>query len=338
MFKKKIVTLLTVMLLSVIALTSCGNDDTVTEDMTSTEEALSVAIVVEGGLGDRSFYDSSNEGLQRAIEELGIRGNVLECKDDATIFYDQLVQAANSSDIIVAAGFALYDALQEVAEMHQDKTFIYVDNVVEGFDNITNILYKENEGSFLAGALAALQSETGIIGFVGGMDIPVIRNFEIGYIEGAKYINPDIKVESIFVEDFEDPAKGKEGGLVLIDKGADIIFSVAGKTGQGVFEAAAETDNFVIGVDSDQRYINPDVIIASMIKEIGLSIYNSIEEIQNNDFAYGTTITYDLEKGGIDMAYGDDTMPKIVTEENKEIINELKASIISGEIQVPSVY
>ncbi len=333
MFKKKIVTLLTVTLLSILALVSCNTDKEA-----SSEDNLSVAIVVEGGLGDRSFYDSANEGLQRAIEELGINGNVLECKDDPTIFHEQLVQAANSSDIVVGAGFALFDAIQEVAEMNPDKTFIYVDNVVEGFDNVTNILYKENEGAFLAGALAALQTETGVIGFVGGMDIPVIRNFEIGYFEGAKYINPDIKVESIFIEDFEDPAKGKEGALVLYDKGADIVFSVAGNTGQGVFEAAAETNNFVIGVDSDQRYINPDVIIASMIKEIGLSIYNSVEEIQNDSFEYGTTITYDLERGGVDMAYGDDSMPKIVTDENKETIDELKASIISGEIQVPSVY
>ncbi len=335
MFKKKIVILLTTTVLTILALSSCNNDN---ESKASDESTLSVSLVLEGGLGDRSFYDNTNLGLEKAISELNVNGSVLECKSDATIYYDQLVQASNSSDVIVVAGFALYDALEEVAEQFPNKTYIYVDNILEGFDNITNIVYKENEGSFLAGALAAMQNETGTIGFIGGMDIPVIRNFEIGFIEGAKYINPSINVESIFAGDFEDPARGKEAAFALFQKDVDVIYSVAGKTGQGVFEAAAETNNFVIGVDTDQRHINPDVIIASMIKGLGLSVYNSLEEIQNGTFETGVVINYDLEKNGVDMAYGDDTMPSIVNADNIKLIDEIKASIIAGDIEIPSAY
>lgn len=330
-----------------MVLTGCGaKEETKTEEQnTSTaqdtpekkSEALKVSLVVAGGLGDRSFYDSSNEGLEMIKKDFGVDGKVLECKNDATLFTDQLVQASNISEVVVVVGFEFYDVIQEVAKEFPAVKYIYIDNVIEGVENITSIDYKENEGAFLAGALAAMTSKTGKIGMVGGMDIPVIRNFQVGYEAGAKEVNKDIVVETIYAGDFEDPAKGKESALALYGKGVDIIFQVAGKTGEGVFEAAKDQGKMAIGVDSDQRYINPEVIVASMIKGVNLSIYESVQKINDGTFEAGKTYEYGAKENGVRMAYGTEDMIQIVTDETKAKIEELNQKIISGEIKVPEV-
>ncbi len=330
-----------------MVLTGCGaKEETKTEEQnTSTaqdtpekkSEALKVSLVVAGGLGDRSFYDSSNEGLEMIKKDFGVDGKVLECKNDATLFTDQLVQASNISEVVVVVGFEFYDVIQEVAKEFPAVKYIYIDNVIEGVENITSIDYKENEGAFLAGALAAMTSKTGKIGMVGGMDIPVIRNFQVGYEAGAKEVNKDIVVETIYAGDFEDPAKGKESALALYGKGVDIIFQVAGKTGEGVFEAAKDQGKMAIGVDSDQRYINPEVIVASMIKGVNLSIYESVQKINEGTFEAGKTYEYGAKENGVRMAYGTEDMIQIVTDETKAKIEELNQKIISGEIKVPEV-
>lgn len=336
--KKKIFGFLSMFLIMAMVMVGCaGNQPAEQSEEPAAEEAsaLKVALVVAGGLGDRSFYDSSNEGLKMAIEKLGVEGKVLECKNDPTLYTDQLVQASTASDVVVVVGFEFYDVIQEVAAEFPDKKYVYIDNVIENVENITCIDYKENEGSFLAGALAAMESKTGKIGMVGGMDIPVIRNFQVGYEAGAKYINPDIQVETIFAGDFEDPAKGKESALALYAKDIDIVFQVAGKTGEGVFEAAKDTGKFAIGVDSDQRYINPDAIIASMIKGVDISIYETIEKIQKGEFESGNVYEYGAKENGVRIAYGTEDMPKLVSDEAMNQIQELTAMIIQGDIEVP---
>ncbi|CBH20505.1 conserved exported protein of unknown function [Acetoanaerobium sticklandii] len=336
--KKKIFGFVSMFLIMAMVMVGCaGNQPAEQSEEPAAEEAsaLKVALVVAGGLGDRSFYDSSNEGLKMAIEKLGVEGKVLECKNDPTLYTDQLVQASTASDVVVVVGFEFYDVIQEVAAEFPDKKYVYIDNVIENVENITCIDYKENEGSFLAGALAAMESKTGKIGMVGGMDIPVIRNFQVGYEAGAKYINPDIQVETIFAGDFEDPAKGKESALALYAKDIDIVFQVAGKTGEGVFEAAKDTGKFAIGVDSDQRYINPDAIIASMIKGVDISIYETIEKIQKGEFESGNVYEYGAKENGVRIAYGTEDMPKLVSDETMNQIQELTAMIIQGDIEVP---
>lgn len=336
--KKKIFGFVSMFLIMAMVMVGCaGNQPAEQSEEPAAEEAsaLNVALVVAGGLGDRSFYDSSNEGLKMAIEKLGVEGKVLECKNDPTLYTDQLVQASTASDVVVVVGFEFYDVIQEVAAEFPDKKYVYIDNVIENVENITCIDYKENEGSFLAGALAAMESKTGKIGMVGGMDIPVIRNFQVGYEAGAKYINPDIQVETIFAGDFEDPAKGKESALALYAKDIDIVFQVAGKTGEGVFEAAKDTGKFAIGVDSDQRYINPDAIIASMIKGVDISIYETIEKIQKGEFESGNVYEYGAKENGVRIAYGTEDMPKLVSDEAMNQIQELTAMIIQGDIEVP---
>lgn len=294
-----------------------------------------VALVVAGGLGDRSFYDSSHEGVEKAKAELGIEYKVYECRNDPSLFNDQLVQASEYAPIVAVVGYEFFDLAQEIAGEFPDNYYIYVDNEIDGINNLITVSYAENEGSFLAGALAAMLTETKTIGMVGGMDMPVIRNFQVGYEAGAKYIDPEVKIETIYAEDFEDPAKGKEGATALYSKGADIVFQVAGKTGEGVFEAAKELGKFAIGVDTDQRYINPDVIIASMVKKVGLSIFDTIKNIQAGKVNEGEIVYYGLAEDGVGLGYGTDDMKQFATDEMKSKLDEIKVKIVNGEIEVP---
>jgi len=295
---------------------------------------LSVAVVVAGGLGDRSFYDSANGGLERLKAE-GFRGTVIECKEDASLFEQSLIAAAESFDFVVAVGWEFWEPLEAVAPELPDSKFIFVDNELTGIDNVYAITYAENEGSFLVGYIAAKLSETGVIGAVGGEDNITINNFMAGYKQGAAYANPDIKVEISYTADYEDPAKGKEHALALYDKGADVIFQVAGKTGEGVFEAAKEKGKYAIGVDSDQKYIAPDVIICSMIKEVGRSIYDAVTRYaESGIFPGGTAWNADMESGFISVGYGDGALAQQVSDALKAEVEALAAKIVSGEIVV----
>lgn len=338
--KKVFIWVLALTLVFSALLTGCSN-----KDSSENGETTKVGLVVAGGLGDRSFYDSAYGGVEKAKEELGIEYKVYECRNDPSLYSDQLVQASEYAPIVAVVGFEFYEVVQEIAKEFPDVHYIYVDNSIEGIDNLITISYMENEGSFLAGALAAMiTTETSIegidegkvIGMVGGVDLPVIRNFYAGYEAGAKYIDPEVEVEVIYAGDFEDPAKGKEAATALYSKGADIVFQVAGKTGEGVFEAAEELGKYAIGVDSDQRYINPDHIVASMIKEVGLSIYDTIIAIQNDEVEPGKTIYYGLNEDGVRLSYGTDDMPELATEEMKAKIDEIRDKIVSGEIEVPT--
>ena len=298
------------------------------------EGETSVTIVVAGGLGDRSFYDSANAGLEQLKQE-GVVGRVIECKEDPSLYEQSLINAAETSDFVVAVGWQFWEYLETVAPEMPDTKFIFVDNELTGIDNLYSITYAENEGSFLVGYIAAKLSETGVNGAVGGEDNITINNFMVGYKQGAAYANPDIKVEISYTADYEDPAKGKEHALALYDKGADIVFQVAGKTGEGVFEAAAETGHFAIGVDSDQKFIKPDVIICSMIKEVGKSIYGAVKTyMEEGEFPGGTAWNADMESGYISVGYGDDTMPQQVSPELKAEVEALAAKIIAGEIEI----
>ena len=299
------------------------------------KEPLKVTVVVAGTLGDRSFYDSAAGGVQRLADEHGVKTNVIECREDANMYKTQLVNAAESSDIVVPVGWEFGDALPEVADEYPETKFIYVDEACEGHDNIMNIKYAQNEGSFLVGYIAVKMSKTKIVGAVGGMDNDTINDFLAGFKQGAEYASKKAKVLTVYAGDFGDPAKGKECALSLNGQGADVIFQVAGKTGEGVFEAAKEAGFYAIGVDSDQKYINPDVIICSMKKEVGNSIYDAIVAYMlTGTFRGGETVVTNMAQGYIDVGYGEEGAPQQVTDKIKEKVEEIKQLIISGEIVV----
>ena len=305
------------------------------------EEGLKVAVVLSGATGDRSFYDSANEGLQALVaSDLGIQGTLIECKNDASMFTTNLIAAAEDNDIVIAVGWEFWDALTEYAPQLPDTKFIFIDNGLDGVgDNLMSITYAQNEGSFLVGYIAGTLTQTGKIGAVGGEDSETINDFIVGYEAGAKYAREDCEVLVQYAGTYDDPAKGKELALALYDAGCDIVFQVASRTGEGVFEAAAERGLYAIGVDSDQKYINPDVIICSMIKQVNLSIVEAVTAYATEGSWMGGQIwVADMSTGLIDVGYGDDTMVQQVSDELKAEVEEIKAQIIGGEIVVPTAF
>lgn len=299
-------------------------------------DALKVGICVAGSLGDQGFYDSANDGLQKLAADYGVVGSVVECKNDASAYEPALVEAAEQNDVVVAVGWEFWDGLDVVAPEMPDTKFIFVDNGMTGHDNLLAITYKENQGSFLAGYIAMKLSKTGKVGVIGGEDSDTINNFIVGYKQGALYANPDGEVlDPIYTNDYEDPAKGKESALALNSKGADVIFQVADKTGLGVFEAAQEKGFYAIGVDKDQKSENPDVVVCSMLKHVGESVYQAVAQyIEEGVFNGGEIWDADLSTGLVGIGYGDDSMPQQVSDELKDEVAELAQKIIDGEIIV----
>ena len=332
---KKLISLMLVaaMVLAVaVSFASCANSDS--------DENLKVAVVLAGATGDRSFYDSANEGLQALIDAGGVKGMLIECQNDASMFTTSLISAAESNDVVVAVGWEFWDVLVECAPQLPDTKFIFLDNGLDDVgDNLLSITYAQNEGSFLVGYIAGKLTATGKIGAVGGEDSETINDFIVGYEAGAKYANPDVQVQTRYANTYEDPAKGKELALALYDAGCDIVFQVASRTGEGVFEAAAERKLLAIGVDSDQKYINPDVIICSMVKEVGLSIEQTVTALlEDGTWNGGEIWVADMSTGLIDVGYGDDSMTQQVSAELKAEVEQIKADIINGKIKVPTAF
>ena len=306
------------------------------------KEALKVAMVVSGGLGDRSFFDSGAAGLKKAEEELGVETQILECKLDPSAYYDHTLAAAENNDLVFIIGFQMVDQLGEIAPKYPDTQFVYIDGIIEGIENVASIDYLENEGSYVVGAMAAMATtrteipginEEKIIGLVGGMDIPVIHNFVVGFEQGARDIDPEVKVEVVYTGSFEDPAKGKEATLAIIDKGADVVFQVAGKTGEGIIEACKEKGVYVIGVDSDQGWLAPGTVIESMMKEVGMSIYETIKKFQDGTYEKGSVYSYGVKEDGVGPTFSDE-YAKILPQEIIDKMKEIEQKIISGEIVV----
>ncbi len=294
---------------------------------------VTLAVVVAGTFGDRSFYDSSKEGADKLVSDYGIGLKTIECNN--TDHTQQIRNAADAAQIVALVGWEFYD-VETVAAEYPDVHFIWIDNATENpVSNVLNITYAQNEGSFLAGYIAAKMSESGVVGAVGGEDSDTINDFIVGYTQGAEYANPDVKVETIYSNTYDDPAVGKECALTLNEKGADVVFQIASKCGDGVFEAAKEKGFYAIGVDSDQKYIADDVIICSMMKEVGNSIYQAVSEYLTGDTSrWGTTWVADMATGFIKIGYGDETAVQQVSDELKTEVEDLAAKIMAGEITV----
>ena len=312
-------------------LAACGQDGTQNQEKQSD---LTLALVVAGNFGDRSFYDSSNEGATR-LEAEGVTVKRIECgNNDHT---QQIYNAADAADIVVLVGWEFWD-VEAVAPEYPDKKFIWIDNATGApVANVLNITYAQNEGSFLAGYVAAKMSQTGVVGAMGGMDDATINDFIVGYKQGALYANPDVKVEVIYSNTYDDPAVGKECALALNEKGADVVFQIASKCGDGVFEAAQQEGFYAIGVDSDQKYIAPDAIICSMRKEVGESIYYAVKQyMEKGDDCglFGTTWIADMSTGYVGLSYGEEGAVQQISDEIKAEVEELAKKIIAGEIKV----
>ena len=355
--KKRIAILLAMSLL--LGLTACGgggeaDSEAATEaaasaegEETAAEDPLDVILVIPNSLGDKAFSDMIWNGINMAKEEYGL-GEIrcIELQGDTTTPVPTLTELCETEewDIIVTGTFSLLESIQTVAAEFPDQKFIIYDTELDYSDgqyaNCASFAALQNEGSFLGGALAALMSETGVIGFVGGKETTSVSDFLVGYIEGAKYVDPDITVRNSFIGSFTDTATAKELAMAQNAQGADVIFAVCSGAGLGVYEAAAEQGFYAIGVDSDQSLIleetNPEsanVILTSVIKNFDVILSNAIGEVVNGTFEWGKHNAINLAEGGIGLAYNS-YYEELVPEDIRTQIEEIRQQIVDGEITV----
>lgn len=322
------------------------------------KEPLKVVLFINGVLGDKSFFDSAQRGVDRAIDELGIQAKTIEAGLDETQWEAALVDAAENEeyDVFIVGTFQMISYLEQVAPQYPDKKFVIFDAPVDyencECDNVYSVLYKQNEGSYLAGVYAAAMTTQDIegmnpepvIGSVGGQEIPIILDFMVGYEQGAKETNPDIQAIRQFADSWNDPAKGKELTKAQYSQGADIVFQIAGGTGQGVFEAAAEDGRYALGVDSDQALIIEDAdpdqaarILTSMMKNVDNSLFRALDLHLKGELPYGQIEALGIAEGGVGLArnkYYDENTP----DEVKAMVDEAEKKILDGQITVETAF
>jgi len=306
-----------------------------------------IVLLLNGYLGDLAWYDCSAAGIQAIQDAYGdeVETKIIEMTTDQSK-YDSILEDTLSEDwdVIVAGSWTMLEYIEEAAEEYPEREFWFFDEPIEGYDNIYSMSYSANEGSFLAGMAAASVSKTGVIGFIGGADSTVVNDSLVGYLEGAAYVNPDIKAVVSYTENWDDSAKGKELALVQYNAGADIIFQLASNAGVGVFEAAKETGNLAIGSDTDQSEIfresdpeKAEAILTCSLKRVDVSLLNAYELYKAGKMPYGTCEYLGLDKGCVGIVTNDYYNAHI-SKEQAEAIEQAKQDIIDGKIKVSSAY
>jgi basic membrane protein A len=308
---------------------------------------VTVGMVTSGSLGDNGIFDEAAAGLERAKKDLGIDYKILEGKQDPSLYFNLLQTAAqNYKLVLVNPGYQFSQPLSQLAPKYPDTIFIYMDGAsdVKG-DNIISMATMDNEGSYLAGILAAgMTTQTSVkginadkvLGLIGAIDAPVINNFAAGFKQGAQSVDPAIDVKVLYAGAFDNPAKGKELATSLYDGGADVVFNVAALTGQGVLQAAKETGHYAIGVDVDQCGIQPGSILASMMKRFDNTTYLMVKAFLDGQLKGGNVYAYGLKDGGVELRMCNQTKD-VVPKNLVQKINDAKDQIVIGAITVNSV-
>ena len=321
-------------------------------------EKLKVKLLVTGSFGDKAFNDSAQAGMEKLEAELGdkVEVNMVEMGSDKTKFEGSMLDACESdADLIITGLWDMKEITEKVAQEFPEKKFIIfdtdVDYTIGDLSNVYSMSYKQNEGAFLAGVLAAsvtssdmeFANEDAVIGFVGAKDTAaVINDSAVGYIEGAQFVNPDIKVLVSYVGSYVDSATAKELALTQYSSGADCVFVAAGPASVGVIEAGAESQKYVIGVDSDQAlaYEGKDeanYIISSAIKGVGDSLFSSIERAQAGELPYGEHETLGLAEGAVGLA-DNEIYNTVVPEDVRTAVDGAKEKLLAGEVTVDTAY
>lgn len=288
-----------------------------------------------GGKFDKSFNEAAYNGAEEFKAETGVEFRDFEIQNDAQREQALRKFAGDGNNPVVVAGFAWANALTTVADEFPETNFAIIDMVVDK-PNVRSIVFKEQEGSYLVGLMASLASKSGTVGFVGGMDIPLIRRFACGYAGGAKAGNADANVLQNMTGTtpaaWGDPTKGGEIAKSQIDQGADVVYHAAGGTGVGVLQAAADNGALGIGVDSNQNGMHPGKVLTSMLKRVDVAVKDAFMDAKNGEFTYGFTVL-GLKEGGVDYAMDDNNKP-LVSAEMLAAVEEAKAKIIAGDITV----
>ena len=302
----------------------------------ATAQEFAPAVVFDmGGKFDKSFNEAAYNGAERYKKETGIAYRDYEVTNEAQREQALRNMARRGSPIVVGIGFAQASGIEKVAKEFPNLKFAIIDAVVN-LPNVQSIVFKEHEGSFLVGMAAALASKSGKIGFVGGMDIPLIRKFALGYEEGAKHVNPRIEVFQNMTGTtpaaWNDPTRGGELARSQFDRGADVVYAAAGATGLGVLQAAKDKGRLAIGVDSNQNHIHPGVILTSMIKRVDLAVYESFKTTKDGTWKAGVR-NLGVAEGGVGYAL-DQHNRALITAEMEKRLEQARADIVAGKIKV----
>lgn len=338
-----------------LALTGCARDGKISKD---DKKDLSILLLINGTLGDKSFFDSAEAGMDLIKEKYPeITTKTIEMGTDETK-YNAIIEenvSSKSYDIIVVGTWQLKDKVQKISEKYPEQNFIlFDDNANDGekkYDNIYSILYKQNEGGFLAGALAGLvengegydfAKKSKNIGLIGGMDNKIVKDFLLGYEDGAKYIDKDIKVLTSYVGNFTDAIKAKDLANILYkEKDVDIIFNVASIAGLGIIDSAAETEHYVIGVDSDQAALlgeeKAKYILTSILKRVDTSLLRAIDKYKAGEKIFGATEFLGIKDDAIGIA-DNDFYKNIIKEADRNKINEIIEEIKADKITIRSEF
>jgi basic membrane protein A len=340
---------------------ACGGDKTDTTDTTvatggggdetpAATSDLKVGIAFDiGGLGDQSFNDAAKRGLDQAVSEGLVSEDNVELLEPNASGSNRDANVENLADqgydLVPAIGFAFSPGVDTIAADFPDTNFVVVDGFAAEAPNVANLTFREEEGSYLVGAAAAMKSKTGTIGFLGGQKgTGLIEKFEAGYVAGAKKINPDIQVLVEYIGDstaaFNDPTKGEALSAKMYDAGADVVYHAAGASGAGLFKAAVEADALAIGVDSDQSLTasaeQQSHILTSMLKRVDTAIYNAIKQTADDAFEPGTQV-FGLAEDGVDYAVNEfNDNDDLLSQDIQDQLDEFKQQIIDGDIKVPT--
>lgn len=327
--------------------TTTPSESGATDDATAgASTAPSVAFVVNGPLGDQGFFDDAARGMA-SMEAAGSKTQILQADAENPTQWTTNLESVSTGDwdIVITGTSSMTDILTETAPKYPEQSYILFDTIVAQ-PNVASIVYRQNEGAFLAGVLAALVTTnsdefplaTGSkkVGFVGGMDIPVINDFAVGFQSGVESVDPSIETLISYVGDFADSNRGFDQAKAMYDQGADVVFQVAGGAGLGVLRASEEVNGYSIGVDSNQNALHPGHVLASMLKNVGASLESAVNAYADGTLEFGETTEYGLSNNGVSLDFADNE--EIVPQAIQDEVQSYVQKVIDGEIEVPTAF
>lgn len=335
---KKLIALGLATVMSASMLVGCGAKSDSNASTDNGDKVFKVGMITDtGGVNDESFNQSTWKGFQDAQEKFGkdkLEIKYLESKQDADYVQNIDTFADEEMDLIIGVGFKLEQAITEAAKNYPEQQFALIDAVCEGEqpENVTSLLFEDNASAYLTGLIAGRMTETNKVGFIGGMESPVISKFDYGFRAGVKAANPDAEVMVQYANSFTDSALGKTIANQMHSKNADIIFTCAGAVGIGAIEAAKENGKYAIGVDRDQSDLAPENVLTSAIKRVDAGVFETVKSYVNGTFEGGTTTTYGLEENAVGVP---DTTKNLVSQEILDLVEETITKLKNKEITVP---
>ncbi|MDK2564357.1 BMP family ABC transporter substrate-binding protein [Romboutsia sedimentorum] len=330
---KKITAVSSAIIMASLSLVGCGSEKTATTEKSN--KSLKIGMVADvGGINDESFNQSAWEGLQKAKKDFGVDVKVIESKQASEYITNMESLIDDGVDLVIGVGNTMKDDIKKEAENYPDQQFVLIDETYDEIPkNVTPILFKENEAAYLTGLIAGKMTKTNNVGFIGGMQNPVISRFEYGYMAGVKEANKDAEVKTQYAGTFGDAAKGKSIANQMYGNNIDVILSAAGATGIGAIESAKEKGKFAIGVDRDQSDLAPDNVLTSALKMVNVGVYDTAKELVDGKLTGGENKVYGLKENGVGIP---ESTKKLVSQEILDYVNGVVEKIKSGEIKVPA--